>query len=128
MVDRYGYATGWAIAIAACASFFYAGTLYEAYTAPAPCIVNFTTSIGNHPFAFRHQELINDTEVRTWFKGTPDEVEQSGRDWMQRMIDYVPENGGENAFGNALGTVDQFMQMMMMKTAQDLQVDPTIIR
>lgn len=28
--------------------------------------------------------------------------------------------------GNALGTVDQFMQMMMVKTARDLQVDPTI--
>lgn len=26
----------------------------------------------------------------------------------------------------ALGTVDQFMQMMMIKTARDLQVDPTI--
>lgn len=28
--------------------------------------------------------------------------------------------------GNALSTVDQFMSMMMMKTAKDLQVDPTI--
>lgn len=28
--------------------------------------------------------------------------------------------------GSALGTVDQFMQMMMVKTARDLQVDPTI--
>lgn len=38
----------------------------------------------------------------------------------------VFNNGGEGSAGNALGTVDQFMQMMMMKTAQDLQVDPTI--
>lgn len=28
--------------------------------------------------------------------------------------------------GNALGTVEQFMSMMMMRTAQELQVDPTI--
>lgn len=28
--------------------------------------------------------------------------------------------------GSALGTVDQFMQMLMVKTARDLQVDPTI--
>lgn len=34
-------------------------------------------------------------------------------------------NGGENA-GNALNTVDGFMQMLMVKTARDLQVDPTI--
>ena len=41
----------------------------------------------------------------------------------------VFNNGGaEGVAGNALGTVDQFMQMMMMKTAQDLQVDPTINR
>lgn len=33
-----------------------------------------------------------------------------------------------NTAGNALGTVDQFMQMMMMKTAKDLQVDPTITK
>lgn len=38
----------------------------------------------------------------------------------------VFNNGGEGTAGNALGTVDQFMQMMMMKTAQDLQVDPSI--
>jgi hypothetical protein len=40
----------------------------------------------------------------------------------------VFNNGGEGTAGNALGTVDQFMQMMMMKTAKDLQVDPTIAR
>ena len=40
----------------------------------------------------------------------------------------VFNNGGEGSAGNALGTVDQFMQMMMMKTAQDLQVDPTITK
>lgn len=39
----------------------------------------------------------------------------------------VFNTGGEGGTaGNALGTVDQFMSMMMMKTAQDLQVDPTI--
>jgi regulator of protease activity HflC (stomatin/prohibitin superfamily) len=39
----------------------------------------------------------------------------------------VFNNGGaEGVAGNALGTVDQFMQMMMVKTARDLQVDPTI--
>lgn len=31
-----------------------------------------------------------------------------------------------NTAGNALGTVEQFMSMMMMRTAQELQVDPTI--
>ena len=41
----------------------------------------------------------------------------------------VFNNGGsEGVAGNALGTVDQFMQMMMMKTAKDLQVDPTITK
>lgn len=41
----------------------------------------------------------------------------------------VFNNGGTGGVaGNALGTVDQFMQMMMMKTAKDLQVDPTITR
>lgn len=34
-------------------------------------------------------------------------------------------DGAGNA-GSALGTVDQFMQMLMVKTARDLQVDPTI--
>jgi regulator of protease activity HflC (stomatin/prohibitin superfamily) len=35
--------------------------------------------------------------------------------------------GGEGGTaGNALGTVDTFMQMMMIKTAKDLQVDPTV--
>jgi regulator of protease activity HflC (stomatin/prohibitin superfamily) len=35
--------------------------------------------------------------------------------------------GGEGGTaGNALGTVDTFMQMLMVKTAKDLQVDPTI--
>ena len=39
----------------------------------------------------------------------------------------VIASGGEGGTaGNALGTVDQFMQMMMIKTARDLQVDPTI--
>ena len=35
--------------------------------------------------------------------------------------------GGESGTaGNALGTVDTFMQMLMIKTAKDLQVDPTV--
>jgi regulator of protease activity HflC (stomatin/prohibitin superfamily) len=34
--------------------------------------------------------------------------------------------GSEGATGSALGTVDTFMQMMMVKTARDLQVDPTV--
>lgn len=34
---------------------------------------------------------------------------------------------GVNA-GSALGTVDQFMQMMMVKTARDLNVDPSITK
>ena len=35
--------------------------------------------------------------------------------------------GGEGGTaGNALGTVDTFMQMLMIKTAKDLQVDPTV--
>lgn len=40
----------------------------------------------------------------------------------------VIAGGGESAgtAGNALGTVDSFMQMLMVKTARDLQVDPTI--
>lgn len=34
--------------------------------------------------------------------------------------------GGTEGQGSALGTVDSFMQMMMVKTARDLQVDPSI--
>lgn len=34
--------------------------------------------------------------------------------------------GGNGTSGNALGTVDTFMSMLMVKTAKDLQVDPTI--
>ena len=36
-------------------------------------------------------------------------------------------DGGNNA-GSALSTVDTFMQMLMVKTAKDLQVDPTITK
>lgn len=32
----------------------------------------------------------------------------------------------DGSAGNALGTVDTFMQMMMIKTAKDLQVDPSV--
>lgn len=35
-------------------------------------------------------------------------------------------SGGGTA-GNALGTVDTFMQMLMIKTAKDLQVDPSVV-
>jgi len=38
----------------------------------------------------------------------------------------VIAGGDGSAAGSALGTVDQFMQMMMVKTARDLQVDPAI--
>ena len=38
----------------------------------------------------------------------------------------VFSGGGAGTEGDALGTVEQFMNMMMMKTARDLQVDPTI--
>lgn len=38
----------------------------------------------------------------------------------------IAGGGDAGTAGNALGTVDQFMQMMMIKTARDLQVDPTI--
>lgn len=34
--------------------------------------------------------------------------------------------GGNGTSGSALGTVDSFMSMLMVKTAKDLQVDPTI--
>jgi len=34
--------------------------------------------------------------------------------------------GGNGNSGSALGTVDSFMSMLMVKTAKDLQVDPTI--
>lgn len=34
--------------------------------------------------------------------------------------------GGNGSTGNALSTVDTFMSMLMVKTAKDLQVDPTI--
>jgi len=102
MIDRRGYFTGSLIACATVATAIYTGMLYERYTAPEPCIKNFARSIGNHPFAHQHQEIVDDTEVRVWFKGTEDEVEQSGRDFMQQLIDWVPEDGGENAFGTVV--------------------------
>lgn len=37
-------------------------------------------------------------------------------------------SGGEGTAGNALGTVDSFMQMMTMQAAKQLQVDPTITK
>lgn len=43
----------------------------------------------------------------------------------------VFNNGGEGTAGtagDALGTVEQFMSMMMMRTAQELQVTPTITK
>jgi len=101
-MDRYGYFTGVMIACATVATSIYVGMLYERHTAPEPCIANFARSIGNHPFAHQHQEIVDDTEVRVWFKGTEDEVEQSGRDFMQQLIDWVPEDGGENAFGTVV--------------------------
>lgn len=39
---------------------------------------------------------------------------------------FANGTGEGAAAGNALGTVEQFMSMMMMRTAQELQVDPTI--
>lgn len=38
----------------------------------------------------------------------------------------IAGGGDGGTAGSALGTVDQFMQMLMVKTARDLQVDPTI--
>jgi hypothetical protein len=99
MIDRYGYLTGSLIACATVALAIYTGMLYERYTAPEPCIPNFALKIGDHPFAQMHQEMVDDVEVRVWFEGTADEVEQSGRDFMQKMIDWVPEDGRENALG-----------------------------
>ena len=102
MINRRGYFTGVAIACATVALAIYSGMLYERYTAPEPCIANFARTIGNHPFAHQHQEMVDDVEVRVWFKDTADEVEQSGRDFMQQLIDWVPNNGGENAFGTVV--------------------------
>lgn len=99
MINRYGYLTGNLIACITVALAIYTGMLYERHTAPEPCIANFTRTIDNHPFAHQHQEMIDDVEVRVWYEGTADEVEQSGRDFMQKLIDYVPVDGGENAFG-----------------------------
>lgn len=38
----------------------------------------------------------------------------------------VIAGGGDGTSGNALGTVDQFMQLMMLNSAKQLSVDPTI--
>jgi len=108
MIDRYGYVTGVAIACATVALAIYSGMLYERYTAPEPCISNFARTIGNHPFAHMHQEMVDDTEVTVWYEGSAGEVKQSGRDFMQRLIDWVPENGEENAFGTIVQG-DSFM-------------------
>lgn len=40
----------------------------------------------------------------------------------------IAGGGTGGTTGNALGTVDQFMQMMMIKTARDLNVDPSITK
>lgn len=52
-------------------------------------------------------------------------------EWAQAAADInVPQTvfagGGDATTGNALTTVDQFMQMMMVKSAKDLQVDTAI--
>lgn len=39
---------------------------------------------------------------------------------------FVIAGGGDGNSGSALGTVDTFMQMLMVKTAKDLQLDSTI--
>lgn len=101
-MNRYNYTTGVAIACAAVGLALYTGMLYERHTAPEPCIANFKRTIGNHPFAHQHQLMVDDTEVRVWYAGTDDEVSQSGRDFMQRLIDWVPDDGGENAFGTII--------------------------
>jgi hypothetical protein len=99
-MDRYGYLTGNLIAISAVGLAIYAGMVYERhFNAPEPCISNFSSAIGNHPFARSHQEMIDDTEVSIFHEGTADEIETSRRDIFQTWMDYIPENGGENAFG-----------------------------
>jgi len=98
-MNQYGYITGVGIACATVSLAIYTGMLYERYTAPEPCIANFARTIGNHPFAHQHQLMVDDTEVQVWYAGTDDEVTQSGREFMQKLIDWVPEDGGENAFG-----------------------------
>lgn len=101
MVNRYGYITRWTIASLTCASFFYAGTIHEAYNAPKPCIENFHSL--SHPwFAKWHQNTLEDTEVQTWYKGTANEVEQSGRDFLFKLLNYVPDDGRDNAFGEVV--------------------------
>lgn len=97
MIKRFGYATGIAIACATVGVAIYTGMLYERYTAPEPCIANFARTISNHPFAHQHQLMVDDTEDRVWYAGTDGEVTQSGRDFMQKLIDWVPEDGRENA-------------------------------
>lgn len=99
MTERFGYATGVGIACATVMLAIYTGMLYERHSAPEPCIANFKRVIGNHPFAHQHQLMVDDAEVRVWYAGTDGEVTQSGRDFMQQLIDWVPDDGGENAFG-----------------------------
>lgn len=96
-MKRFGYTIGNFYFICATVGVsIYAGMLYERYTAPEPCIVNFSTTIDNHPFAYVYQEMVDDTEVTVWYEGTDNEVVQSRRDLMQKLIDY---NSGTNAFG-----------------------------
>lgn len=40
----------------------------------------------------------------------------------------IAGGGSDGTAGNALGTVDQFMQLMMLNSAKQLSVDPTIIK
>ena len=60
---------------------------------------------------------------------------QAQRVWSQAAAQInVPttvfNSGGETGSvnGNAISTIDQFMSMMMMKTAKDLNVDPSITK
>lgn len=98
-MKKFGYPVRVGIACATVALAIYTGMLYERYTAPEPCIANFARTIGNHPFAHMHQEMVDDVEARVWYEGTAHETVQSGRDFVQKLIDYVPKEGGENAFG-----------------------------
>jgi len=52
-----------------------------------PCHANFHSTTSPW-FADTEQKMLEDTEVRIWFAGTPDETEQSGRDWFMQILEY----------------------------------------
>ena len=102
MINRYGYATGVAIACATVGLAIYTGMLYEQHTAPRPCIVNL--SHHSYPnFEFEQMMLDNvvgytkESDMYRWGVKTSEELAEKlvelsqDSEWPSSI--YVNEKG-----------------------------------